>query len=321
MTIYKYWLVVGLLVGLPMVSKAQRQSRSRFYQYDAISLGVGSSTYFGDLASYSHLLKDLATLPRWNVSLGYTRQLTPNFGVRAMFDWARIVGDDYTYSQKDVSTYAFQYSRNLHFRNDIKEVSFTGIYNFIGDGYKPTIRAKFTPYLFGGLAVIAHSPEARTPTATNGNNGESAARQWVKLQPLHTEGQGGAEAPKEYSLVTVAVPVGIGARYKLNNSFNVSFEVGFRYTFTNYLDDVGGSYAQGGLQGVSALMADRRFEYDAARVNTSRYTVAQQLFRDQPTLFTTTERGSNGLHKDSYLLTSFSIQYILPGRIKCPPIR
>ncbi|WP_461088952.1 DUF6089 family protein [Spirosoma gilvum] len=322
MNFIKCVLIAWLVLNQATISQAQWRNKSRFIQYDALSLGVGSSTYFGDLASYSNLAKSLTTLPRWNASLGYTRQFTPHFAGRAQFTWARIVGDDYTYSRSNPTEYAAQFSRNLHFRNDVKEVSITGIYSFIADGDRPAFRAKFTPYVFGGLAVIAHNPEARTPTNTNGNNGESAARQWVQLQPLHTEGQGGAERDKAYSLVTVAIPAGLGVRYRLNENLNLGFELGFRYTFTNYLDDVSGQYDQSGtLQGLSALMGDRRFEFDAARVNISRYTEAQQLFQNQPALFTTSERGSNTLQKDSYLLSTVSIQYIFPGRIKCPPLR
>lgn len=137
---------------------------------------------------------------------------------------------------------------------------------------------------------------------------------------LHTEGQGNAGYDKPYSLVTLAIPVGFGMRYRLNQKIDIGFEVGFRFTFTNYLDDVGGTYPeQDVLTGLSLLMSDRRFEYDAARVNTNRYTVAQQILQKNPAQFTTENRGSNGLQKDSYLLTNLSIHYIIPPQIKCPP--
>ncbi|GAB3901676.1 DUF6089 family protein [Spirosoma agri] len=318
----KYVLVLCALLGLTGECVAQRKYNTRFIPYDLVTVGAGSSTYFGDLASYKHPFKSLTTLPRWNIGLGYTRQFTPHFSARVMFTWARITGDDYTYSNGNLDKYSFQYARNLHFRNDVKEVAIVGIYNFLADGINPYRRAKITPYIFGGLAVIGHDPEARTPTATNGNNSEFVARQWVKLQPLHTEGQDQSETIQAYSRISIAIPIGFGIRYKLNDSFNVGLDIGFRYTFTNYLDDVGGLYAgSGNMRGLTTLMADRRFEYDAARVNTSRYTAAQQLFQDQPALFVTTERSKNELGKDSYLLSNFSIQYVFPGRIKCPPIR
>ena len=314
--------VMGLLMGLTP-SMAQRRPNTHFLPYSSVTFGVGTSTYFGELNAYSHPIKSLFTLPRWNVGLGYTRQFTPNFAVRAMFTWARIVGDDYTYSKNNPSAYSLQYARNLHFRNDLKEFAITGIYNFISDGRSPDNRAKFTPYIFGGLALLAHSPEALTPTEQNVASAQYGARQWVKLQPLHTEGQGQPGYAKPYSLVTLAVPVGLGARYRLSESFNVAAEIGFRMSFTDYLDDVGGSYAQpDALQGLGSIMADRRNELVASRVNQDRSALTQ-LQQSDPSQFATTSRGggANKFPKDGYLLTNFSIQYIIPTKIKCPPIK
>ncbi|WP_077920315.1 DUF6089 family protein [Spirosoma sp. 209] len=326
MKTYQY-VVAGVAVLILLATRAtdsvaQRRPNTRFAPYSAVSLGVGSSHYYGELAGYRQPLRATFIMPRWNVALGYTRQFTPHFAARASFTWARISGDDYTFSKVNPTLFAAQYARNLHFRNDLKEFAVTGIYNFIEDGRNSNARAKFTPYLFGGLALLAHAPEARTPTETNNNNGEYEARKWVKLQPLRTEGQGQPGYDKPYSLVTLAVPVGFGARYRLNDNFDLGAEIGFRLTFTDYLDDVGGNYASPeAVQGLGAIMADRRFERDAARVNTDRYTVAQELFAADPSPFQSEIRGANTVLKDGYLLTNFSVRYIIPGRIKCPPIK
>jgi len=301
---------------------AQRRPNTRFAPYSSVSFMAGSSHYYGELAGYRQALKSTFIMPRWNVGVAYTRQFTPNFAARASFTWARISGDDYTFSSGNPTLFAAQYARNLHFRNDLKEFAISGIYNFVADGRTPDRRAKLTPYLFGGLALLAHSPEARTPTETNANNGGYPAREWVKLQPLHTEGQGQPGYDKPYSLVTLAIPVGLGVRYRLNERFTLGAEIGFRYTFTDYLDDVGGNYASPeAVQGLSVLMSDRRFERDAARVNKDRYTVAQELFASNPDVFQTDVRGMKSALSDGYLLTQFSIQYVIPSKIKCPPIR
>lgn len=312
-----FLLVVQLTPGL-----AQRRPNTRFAPYSSVSFMAGSSHYYGELAGYRQVIKSTFIMPRWNVGIGYSRQFTPNFAARATFTWARISGDDYTFSKGNSSLFAAQYARNLHFRNDLKEFAVTGIYNLVADGRTPDRRAKLTPYIFGGLALLAHSPEARTPTATNNNNGEYEARKWVKLQPLRTEGQGQPGYDKPYSLVTMAIPVGFGMRYRLNDNFTIGGELGFRYTFTDYLDDVGGNYpSPEAVQGLGTIMSDRRFERDAARVNVDRYTVAQQLFTSNPDVFQTEVRGQKGTLQDGYLLTQFSIQYIIPSKIKCPPIR
>jgi hypothetical protein len=324
---------IYLLSGLVTKTLAQRRPNTHFAPYSSITFGVGTSTYFGDLAGYRKPFKTLTTLPRWNVGLGYTRQFTPHFAARAMFTWARITGDDYTFSKNDIEGNLPQYARNLHFRNDLKEFAITGIYNFIEDGRNSEVRAKITPYVFGGIALLAHSPEARTPVADGTGSDVYAGQQWVKLQPLHTEGQGQPGFDKPYSLVTVAIPVGFGVRYKINESFNVGAEIGFRYTFTDYLDDVGsGPYSDPATQqGVATVMSNRRFEQFAARYKNApdRYTVLRDLFNngtpEQQAAITdalsTPVRSTEGVFNDGYLLTNFSIHYIIPGKIKCPPTK
>ena len=329
---YKQWLTgsvaaVFLLIGSVTESSAQRRYNNHFVPYSSVSFGGGTSTYLGDLAGYRQPFKSLFTLPRWNVGLGYTRQFTPQFAARASFTWARITGDDYTFNKNDIEKNLTQYARNLHFRNDVKEFAVTGMYNFIADGRNSDNRAKFTPYVFGGVALIAHSPEARTPVDSTGS------QRWVKLQPLHTEGQGQPGRDKPYSLVTVAIPVGFGVRYKLNDSFDLGAEIGYRYTFTDYLDDVGsGGYAAPDTQqGLATVLTDRRFEAQAARPKShpERYQVLKDMFNsgtaeqkaDIQDALTTTTRGAKGVLQDGYLLTRFTIHYIIPVNIKCPPIK
>ncbi|GAB3032512.1 DUF6089 family protein [Spirosoma pulveris] len=323
--------VFCLLTSSVTESLAQRRPNPRFAPYSSVSFGVGTSTYFGDLAGYRQPLRTLTTLPRWNVGLGYTRQFTPHFAARATFTWARITGDDYTFNKTTIEKNLVQYARNLHFRNDLKEFAVTGIYNFIVDGRNSNSRARITPYIFGGLALVAHSPEARTPAAPD--NGDYEAQKWVKLQPLHTEGQGQPGRDKPYSLVTLAIPVGFGVRYKLNDNFNVGAEIGFRYAFTDYLDDVGsGAYADPATQqGVGTIMSDRRFEQNAARYKNppARYDVLRNMFDNgTPEMkaaisdaLTRPTRSDDGKFNDGYLLTNFSIHYIIPGKIKCPPTK
>ncbi|MBD2753576.1 DUF6089 family protein [Spirosoma validum] len=314
---------VCLLIGQITESLAQRSYNTHFVPYSSVTFGGGTSTYLGDLAGYSKPFKTLFTLPRWNVGLGYTRQFTPRFAARAMFTWARITGDDYTYNKNDIQDNITQYVRNLHFRNDVKEFAITGIYNFREDGRNPENRAKITPYVFGGLALVAHSPEALTPDSAG------ATQRWVKLQPLHTEGQGQPGREKPYSLVTIAIPVGIGVRYRLNESFNIGAEIGYRYVFTDYLDDVGpGIYAtRDTQQGIASSVTDRRREVLAAREkdHPNRYDAVQNLINsgnvEVQDALNAGVRGAKGIFSDGYLLTNFSIQYIIPTKIKCPPIK
>ncbi len=302
---------------------AQRRQNTQFLPFSEVGIGVGTSSYYGDLAGYRTAPKATFILLRWNAGLNYTRHFTPHLAARAGFTWARITGDDYTFN-KGSSGNAIQYVRNLHFRNDLKEFALTGIYKINADGRNSNMRAKFSPYVFLGLALVAHSPEARTPVDYVDANtpDQNSGRKWVKLQPLGTEGQGQPGYKKPYSLVTMAIPVGFGVRYKYSDEFTLAAEVGYRYTFTDYLDDVGGPYAEPGvLSGLAATMADRRAEQFAARKNKDREPQLTNYNSSDNTAMTTSTRGAKGLLSDGYLLTQVQFIYTIPGKIKCPPIR
>ena len=78
---------------------------------------------------------------------------------------------------------------------------------------------QLNPYGFAGLALTTNSPKARY-------QGE-----WHDLRPLQTEGV-------SYSSIIFALPLGLGLTYHVDNNWDVSFEYGYRITFSDYLDDV-----------------------------------------------------------------------------------
>jgi hypothetical protein len=84
----------------------------------------------------------------------------------------------------------------------------------------------------------------------------------MRLQPLGTEGQGIANNPDKYSLTQFAVPLGIGMKANLVGNFNIFSELGYRYTFTDYIDDVSTYYADLSTSSnlTSQYYADRSLE-------------------------------------------------------------
>ncbi len=119
--------------------------------------------------------------------------------------------------------------RNLSFRSDIFELGAQWEFSFTYFGESQ--RRMAAPYFFVGASWFHFNPKALY-------EGE-----WVALQPLGTEGQGvfpGCGEP--YALRQWAVPLGVGFVMSLGRHVNLGFELGFRKTFTDYLDDVSGTY-------------------------------------------------------------------------------
>ena len=116
--------------------------------------------------------------------------------------------------------------RNLHFKSPIFELGGQIEYSPVHFGERETRLA--APYVFVGLNYFHFNPMAKY-------DGE-----WVELQPLGTEGQWLDRRP--YSLYQWSIPMGIGFGLRVGESGQLGFEVGFRKTFTDYLDDVSSQY-------------------------------------------------------------------------------
>jgi hypothetical protein len=263
--------------------------------------------YFGDLTPQAKILSTDLRFTRPQIGLNYTRRIGTRYSIRGSFAWGRLSGDDYT-SQKPEGEARFRYTRNLHFRNDLKELSVVGIVDLFENRGNYLRRVSITPYGFGGLAVFHHNPKAQ------GAVGSEDEGKWVALRPLQTEG-------KKYSSVQLSIPVGVGVRARLNDAFDISFEIGYRYTFTDYLDDVSKNYlGTGNYKSEQAeAFADRTTEPIAARVNEERDPVWQTLTGVDANgvganRFSSAGQKRGSKNKDIYIVTGIHITYVFHGK-------
>ena len=230
-----------------------RGAKSKFGKgkiYNSIGFSINAFNYYGDLSpSPSKISTDISfTKPGFAVS--YTHRFGPRYSLQAQFMFGTISGSDAESASKgDSGNGAFRNKRNLSFRNQIKELSVVGIFDLFENQSTYMSRAKWTPYVFVGIAVFLHNPQAIAPPKDLEGNTLAQSGQYVDLQPLGTEGQYSTLDPtnvnagiKPYSLVQIAIPFGLGARFRLNEVMDLSAEIGFRYTFTDYLDDVSANY-------------------------------------------------------------------------------
>lgn len=118
--------------------------------------------------------------------------------------------------------------RNLSFTTTIKE-AYAGLELTVMD----ISTKKFTPYIYGGIAVFHFNPWTRDNAGAK-----------TYLQPLSTEGQGLPQYPeqKSYQLTQLAIPFGGGVRYAVSDAFSIGIEFSQRKSFTDYIDDVSTHY-------------------------------------------------------------------------------
>ncbi len=198
----------GFLLVFPAISQAQRWH---------VNLTGGVSNYSGDLQSKAY------TFDQSFFAFGFGAQydITRNFSAISNINFMKVGASD-QYNSPDLVF------RNLSFQTNIIEWNLLGEYTFMDITEK-----KFSPFVFGGIAVFHYDPYAFDTTG-----------QKVYLRPLSTEGEGLPEYPgqKPYNLTQFAIPFGGGIKFRVSENVVLAYEIGLRKTFTDYLDDVSTVY-------------------------------------------------------------------------------
>ncbi len=180
----------------------------------SVYFGIGGMYYLGDLKETA--LPDFKTV-KFAINAGVHYDINTRWGVQLNYLHGMLVGDD-----GRAADYAKK-MRGLKFNTKLDELSLRITFNILRE--KP---GRIVPYITVGGGVFHYNPLA----------------DGVALQPLGTEGQyvpGGGYA-KAYSLWQPVIPVGLGVRYRFHCNWGVKLEAVYHITFTDYLDDVSGSY-------------------------------------------------------------------------------
>jgi hypothetical protein len=287
--------------------------------YISVGLLMNVWQYAGDIQSGAKFVRPGATL-------FVSRKVSAHWHTRLQLSVGRLEGDDAT-----ASPTSGVYARNLHFRNDIKELAGLLVYEWKGSYSKYTRRSSFTPYLMGGLAILHHNPRAKVPTTLGSD--------WIDLQSLGTEGQGRIGYEKPYNKAQITIPMGLGLRFRTpDKRWDFAIEVLPRYTFTDYLDDVGGEYPDMAdlANPWSVALSNRTLEATQARTNTPRdlgqiyakfgepvsYVGFDGLtYQTLPDFRRGKDKRGNPQTKDFYVSYGFHLSYILNVGLKCPQAR
>lgn len=200
---------------------------------------VGGSNYFGDInTNYGFRY----TRPAG--SLFYRYNLSNYISFRASGSYGRIGGAD------EFVDKPFQQVRNLSFTSDIFETTLQTEFNFFKFEIENTHHF-YSPYLATGISLFHFKPMATL-------DGEDFV-----LQDLGTEGQAAPDisGKEKYPLWNVAIPVSFGLKWWVANRLSFNAEIGYRLTFTDYLDDISNTFVDDFILGEDAAeLADRSDE-------------------------------------------------------------
>jgi hypothetical protein len=249
---------------------------------------VGASNYLGDIGGKEKTRRDFVAdmklaKTRWNVG-GFVRyKWRPRLSLKLAVDYIRLEGND------ALSSNPGRRYRNFNFRNDIYDAAFTGEFFFyenndLGNTYR--YRNGFRAYLFAGVGAFLNNPK----TLYQGS--------WVALRPLQTEGV-------EYKLLQANIPMGVGFYFTFNKKHRIGFEMNYRKTFTDYIDDISDKYPATPVPGYLGGVIMRKNELD----------LKTQL--ENPGAYNSHDWGlkrGDPSHKDSYVTVGFSYSYVIRGK-------
>jgi hypothetical protein len=286
--------------------------------FSTVSLGTGSSHFYGDVGS----LQNIKSV-RWNISCSYTHTLSSKIHIGISASFIRLSGDDF-YANNDM-----EFIRNLHFRNDLKQIATFIEYHPLDYTTDFRKRLNLSPYVLIGIGYYSHNPLAKFPL-------NLGSEQWTNLEPYHTEGQGiNTIYPEPYKLSGITIPSGIGLRYQYKENIDFSFEVIYHTVFTDYLDDVSGIYPNTGLftNQIGVALSNRSREPTAANIGVDRSPRIIKYLNDNnlPNIYpfnsSNSSFGAIGTNRgsiegnDAYITTNIKIQFLIPNKkIKCPKI-
>jgi hypothetical protein len=293
--------------------------------YTALGFSLNALNYYGDLAPRPNKISTDITFTRPALGFSFTHRFGPRYSITGSFMYGTLRGSDAESADKsDSENGIFRYNRNLSFRNRIKELSVVGIFDLFDNQSTYINRVKWTPYAFVGVSVYHHNPQAQAPATDLKGNALPEGGKWVDLRPLGTEGQYSTLQPtdvnngiKPYKLIQMAIPFGLGMRFRLTEVMDFSAELGFRYLFTDYIDDVSQNYVDlGVIKGeLARAMAYRSNESSAVTPaqlipTVTRDGTTYNLLPGYGSEFKDNLRGNKN-DRDIFMVTTFRLSYII----------
>ena len=244
---------------------------------------AGAPFYTGELTNDKPIVLSETKPGFW----GFARyNVNKYFTVKSNVYYGTISGDDANASSREDRI------RNLSFQSDIIDIGVQAEINFSGfNTMKEHLQSSFYGLL--GVSVFRFNPKAKLDG------------KWYELQTLGTEGQGTAKfnERKPYALTQIAIPFGVGYKHAIDKHWSIGVEVGFRYTFTDYIDDVSTTYVNSNiLEGTNGPISPQLSNRTGEVLEDGRRELDSQNQRGNPTT------------NDAYHFVGLTLSYtVIPG--------
>lgn len=299
----------GIILSIVIVFASIASQAQFFNKLDwkrnrhSLELGAGMSNFLGELGGKDAIgtndFQDLElSQSRFSFTFGYKYSLYRRLHLRTDFTYGTLAGND------NLTDEPFRHNRNLHFRSRIFEVAALlefeipinlrkgHIYDI--KGVQGWTNGGSSFYVFAGIGGFHYNPQAEFDG------------QWIDLRPLRTEGQGLPGGADEYKKIGLCIPVGVSLSKRVTKRMALALELTYRYTFTDYIDDVSTNYYNPyELQ----LYVDQGYENVASYLSNPALGVSQGGL--YPRVTSPGQQRGDETDDDGYMFVFLKAQYLL----------
>jgi hypothetical protein len=193
-------------------------------QTNEIGLFAGGTLFHGDVGG--NQIESIQNTTKPTLGITYKKNINYYLSIDLTIKRGEIYANDQN------SNDPFETKRNLSFKSNITEIGIIAELNF-----RPYLSRdenyQKTPCMFIGLSQFIFNPK--------GQDSEGA---WHNLMAIGTEGQQSDMYPgrSPYKLHGIAIPFGLGYKIRASNFITININLGWRLTFTDYIDDVSTTY-------------------------------------------------------------------------------
>ena len=229
-------LAVLMLSGKLSQVHAQSFYANRIDRTWTFSYGLGFSTYHGDMNDL--FFDKIGGTPGFNLGVGLRRRFGAFTSLSLNLNYYNVSASDNKngtlqgrgLNQRPGSRSGqvdTRFVRNLSFEASNFEASVQAVFDLIPSHRGWYRRPLINPFIFIGVGFSTNNPKATHPVEGK-----------VNLRHLNTEALQG----EGYSGIVLVMPVGFGLRIRASAYIDILIESGWRFTNSDYLDDVSSVY-------------------------------------------------------------------------------
>ena len=245
-------------IVFPTILNAQYNQRNSFKnKRHEINFGLGISNCLTDVGGNGNRANFNFKKTNFTANFSHLYYIKNKIAFRTSLTHAKVSGDDSYSSVLSKKNKALNFNTTISELSGILEFTITTLKN--KNTYKSKNkrrkniankdRLSFGSYIFVGLGSFYYNPMGVNKFLDSEGNNVGDGQEY-SLRELHTEGQGFEGGPEQFSEkkystyndFAICVPIGFGIKKAFHSNGGIKLEASYRFTNTDYLDDVSSNY-------------------------------------------------------------------------------